>query len=67
MHLRAVGARQHKNLWMVDLNTGATQQLNHLPAGFDVRDIDISPDGGEALLERAQTRSDVVMTDRSAL
>ena len=52
---------------MVDLNTGATQQLNHLPAGFDVRDIDIPPDGGEALLERAQTRSDVVMTDRSAL
>jgi Tol biopolymer transport system component len=61
------GEIQHKNLWTVDLDTGVTQQLTHLPAGFDVRDFDISPDGGEALLERAQARSDVVMIDRSSL
>ena len=60
------GEIQHKNLWMVDLDTGVTQQLTYLPAGFDVRDFDISPDGGEALLERAQARSDVVMIDRSS-
>jgi Tol biopolymer transport system component len=61
------GEIQHKNLWMVDLDSAVTQQLTQLPTGFDVRDFDISPDGGEALLERAQARSDVVMIDRSSL
>lgn len=58
------GEIQHKNLWMVDLETGATQQLTHMPADFDVRDFDISSDGREAILERAQARSHVVAIDR---
>jgi Tol biopolymer transport system component len=58
------GEIQHKNLWMVDLETGAMQQLTHMPAGFDVRDFDISSDGREAILERAQARSHVVAIDR---
>jgi Tol biopolymer transport system component len=58
------GELQHKNLWMVDLETGAMQQLTHMPADFDVRDFDISADGREAVLERAQARSDVLVIDR---
>ena len=58
------GEIQHKNLWMLDLETGAMQQLTHMPADFDVRDFDISSDGREAILERAQARSHVVAIDR---
>jgi Tol biopolymer transport system component len=60
------GEIQHKNLWMVDLESGAMQQLTHIPDDFDVRDFDISTDGREAILERAQARSHVVAIDRSA-
>jgi Tol biopolymer transport system component len=60
------GEIQHKNLWMVDLETGAMQQLTHMPAEFDVRDFDLSVDGTEAILERAQAHSDVVVIDRPA-
>jgi Tol biopolymer transport system component len=61
------GEIQHKNLWTVDLETGATEQLTHMPADFDVRDFDISADGREAVLERAQARTGIVSIDRSAL
>ena len=57
------GDIQHKNLWVVDLNTGAERQLTNFPADFDIRDFDISPDGREVVLERVQERSDVVMLD----
>jgi Tol biopolymer transport system component len=57
------GEIQHKNLWLVDLRTGAERQLTNLPSDFNVRDFDISPDGREVVLERAQERSDVVMLD----
>ncbi|HTD74753.1 MAG TPA: hypothetical protein VK652_14575 [Steroidobacteraceae bacterium] len=59
------GEMQHKNLFMVDLESGAMQQLTHIPADFDVRDFDISADGREAILERAQARSHVVAIDLS--
>jgi Tol biopolymer transport system component len=61
------GEIQHKNLWTMDLETGATRQLTHMPADFDVRDFDISADGREAVLERAQARTGIVSIDRSAL
>ncbi len=57
------GEIQHKNLWRVDLQTGAEQQLTELPSDFDVRDFDVSPDGREAVLERTQDRSGVVLVD----
>ncbi len=57
------GEMQHKNLWAVDLASGALQQLTHVPADFDVRDFDMLADGHEAVLERAQARSDVVVID----
>jgi len=57
------GEIQHKNLWLIDLQTGAQRQLTNLPADFDVRDFDISSDGREVVLERAQAHSDVVLFD----
>ncbi len=57
------GEIQHKNLWLVDLETGAERQLTNFPPAFDVRDFDISPDGREAVVERAQEQSDVVSLD----
>jgi Tol biopolymer transport system component len=57
------GEIQHKDLWRIDLDTGAERQLTSVPADFDVRDFDISPDGREVVLERAQERSDVMLVD----
>jgi len=57
------GEIQHKNLWLINLETGAERQLTNLSPDFDVRDFDISPDGREVVLERAQERSDVVLMD----
>jgi hypothetical protein len=57
------GEIQRKNLWLIDLETGAEQQLTSLTSDFDIRDFDISPDGGEVVLERLQERSNVVLLD----
>jgi Tol biopolymer transport system component len=57
------GEIQHKNLWLIDLRTGAQRQLTNLPSDFDVSDFDISGDGRDLVLERAQAHSDVVLFD----
>jgi Tol biopolymer transport system component len=57
------GEMQHKNLWLVDLETGAERQLTNLAPEFNMRDFTISPDGREVVLERMQERSDVVLLD----
>lgn len=57
------GEIQHKDLWVVDLQTGAERQLTSLAPDFQIRDFDISPDGRELVLERIQQRSDVVLLD----
>jgi Tol biopolymer transport system component len=57
------GEIQHKNLWLVDMETGKEQQLTNFPADFDVHDFDISPDGREVVLERVRRRSDVLLVD----
>jgi Tol biopolymer transport system component len=57
------GDIQHKNLWLIDLQTGAERQLTNLAADFDIHDFDISRDGREVVLERVQERSDVVLLD----
>jgi Tol biopolymer transport system component len=57
------GDIQHKNLWLIDLETGTERQLTNLTPDFDVRDFDISPDGREVVLERMQERSDVLLLD----
>jgi Tol biopolymer transport system component len=57
------GEIKHKNLWQIDLDTGAERQLTKVGADFDIRDFDISPDGKELVLERAQERSEVLLLD----
>jgi Tol biopolymer transport system component len=57
------GEIQHKNIWLINLNTGDERQLTNLPPDFDVRDFDIAPNGRDVVLERMQDRSEVVMLD----
>ena len=59
------GDIQHKNLWLIDLETGAERQLTNFSPNFDIRDFDISQYGRELVLERVQERSDVVLLDLS--
>jgi Tol biopolymer transport system component len=57
------GEIRHKNLWAIDLETGAGRQLTDLAADFDLRDFDVSADGREMVLERAQAHSQIVLLD----
>ena len=59
------GEIEHKDLWLLDLDTGAERPLTKLPSDFNIGDFDISPDGRDVTLERVQERSDVVMLDLS--
>ncbi len=57
------GEIQHKDLWLIDLDTGVERQLTNLPPEFNIQDFDISPDGHEVVLERVQERSDIEVLD----
>jgi len=57
------GEIKHKNLWLINLDTGAQRELTNLPPDFDIHDFDISPDGRELVLERAQEHSEVMLLD----
>ena len=59
----ARGDLQHKDLWVVDLETGAEHQLTNLAPDFEMRDFDISPDGSELVLEQVQEHSDIVLLE----
>ena len=57
------GGIQHKNLWLIDLETGSERLLTNIAPEFEIRDFDISPDSREVVLERGQERSDVMLLD----
>jgi Tol biopolymer transport system component len=57
------GEIEHKNLWLIDLDTGTERQLTNLGSDFNLRDFDVSPDGREIVLDRMQEQSDVVLID----
>ena len=57
------GEMHHLNLWRLDLDSGATRQLTDVPHDFEVSDFDISPDGSQVILQREQSRSDIVTLD----
>jgi hypothetical protein len=57
------GDIRHKNLWSMDIGTGAERQLTYLPSDFDIRDFDISKDSPDVVLERVQEHSEVVLLD----
>jgi dipeptidyl aminopeptidase/acylaminoacyl peptidase len=58
------GEVAHKNLWLIDLATGAERQLTNFGPEFTVRDFDISQDGREIVIEQLQEQSDVVLIER---
>jgi Tol biopolymer transport system component len=58
------GEIRHKDLWVVDLESGAERRLTDLAEGFDVSDFDVSPDGREIVLEQVQDQSDLVLIER---
>jgi dipeptidyl aminopeptidase/acylaminoacyl peptidase len=57
------GEIRHKNLWAIDLETGAERQLTDLGPDVDVRDFDLAPDGSTIVLEQVEERSDIVMLE----
>jgi Tol biopolymer transport system component len=58
------GDMHHMNLWAVDLETGAEQQLTNFGPGFALRDFDVAPGGHEIVVEQVQEHSDVVLLER---
>lgn len=57
------GEISHKNLWLIDLATGAEKQLTNLAPDFVVRDFDVSADGSEVVVEQLQEHSDIVLLE----
>lgn len=57
------GEIQHKDLWLLDLETGSERQLTSVASDFNITDFDISRDGHQVVLEREQLRSDIVLLD----
>jgi Tol biopolymer transport system component len=55
------GDIHHRDLWLIDLESGAERQLTRLPTDFDLRDFDISPDDRDLVLERVEERSGIVL------
>jgi Tol biopolymer transport system component len=55
------GAIDHKDLWLVDLETRLERALTNVGSDFAMTDFDISPDGREAVLERSQERSNIIL------
>lgn len=57
------GDMRHKNLWSIDLDTGAERQLTDFAPGFDVKDFDVTPDGREVVVEQLQEHSNIVLLE----
>jgi len=58
------GDVRHKNFWLVDLRTGAEQQLTEFAPDVVIRDFDLSRDGSVILFDRAQDSSRIALIER---
>jgi Tol biopolymer transport system component len=58
------GEIEHKNFWLVDLDTGAERQLTNFGRDVIIKDFDVSPDGREIVFDRVQENSDIVLIER---
>ena len=58
------GDFRHKELWRIELATGAERQLTAVPGDFLIRDYDVTADGRQFVLERVQEHSDIVLIER---
>jgi Tol biopolymer transport system component len=54
----------HKNFWLLDLRTGAEQQITDLAPGIAISDFDISRDGGAILFDRTEESSRIALIER---
>lgn len=54
----------HKNFWLVDLRTGAEQQITDLAPDIDIRDFALSHAGDAILFDRVQQSSRIALIER---
>ena len=54
----------HKNLWLIDLQSGSRRALTQLPRDFVIGDFDVSADGTEVVLDRIQENSELALIER---
>jgi Tol biopolymer transport system component len=59
------GTIEHKDFWLVDLESGAERRLSVLPDNFTIGDFDIASDGRSIVFDRVQANSDLVLVDRA--
>jgi Tol biopolymer transport system component len=58
------GEMNHKNFWVVDLESGHERRLTNFGRNFVMGDFDVSADGREIVFDREQDNSDIVLIDR---
>ncbi len=58
------GGVGHKDLWLMDLESGVQRALTQLPQDFVIGDFDVSADGTELLLDRVQQSSELALIER---
>jgi len=54
----------HKNLWLVDLKSGAQRELAELPADFVIGEFDVASDGSQIVLERVEDSAYLALIER---
>jgi Tol biopolymer transport system component len=57
------GEMGHKDVWLIDLDTGHERALTNFGRDIVVRDFDVSRDGRELVVEQVQEHSDIVRID----
>ena len=57
------GEMGHKDVWLIDLQTGNERPLTNFGREIVVRDFDVSRDGRELVIEQVQEHSDIVRID----
>ena len=58
------GEIEHKNFWLIDLDTGIERRLTNFGRNVIIQDFDVSRDGREIVFDRVQESSDIVVIDR---
>jgi Tol biopolymer transport system component/DNA-binding winged helix-turn-helix (wHTH) protein len=61
------GDLSHKELWTIDLQSGAERRLTDLGRGPLVQDFDISDDAREIVFDRVREESDIVLMELAEL
>jgi hypothetical protein len=57
------GDLSHKELWTIDLQSGAERRLTDFGHSPLVQDFDISNDGREIVFDRVREESDIVLME----